>query len=80
MNNPNKFISNSKSFNCLLQEINEDEEKNVVGSMVHKTSKLGRPPQSNVYQEEEIHLVGVTGLLSESDNAQSTGLRKSRNH
>jgi hypothetical protein len=40
-NNANKMISNSRSFTCLLKEIDENEEQNIAGSLP-QNGKLGR--------------------------------------
>lgn len=38
-----KLLQNNRSFNCLLGEIDEEEEKNLVGSIPAK-GKIGRQP------------------------------------
>jgi hypothetical protein len=65
-----KFIQNSKSFTCLLKEIDEEEEKNLVGSI--PGGKVGRPLLDQVIENEEITYVGSEkGGLSKSRNTHS---------
>lgn len=69
----NKFIANSKSFTVLLKEIDEEEEKNLVGSIPANDGKVGRAKTKNLEKvqerEDEIEATG-----------HGSGIRKSRNH
>lgn len=55
------MISNSKSFTCLLKEIDEEDEKHIAGSLP-AAGKVGRPEPANldhITEQEDDHAPGV---------------------
>ena len=68
-----KLQFNSRSFTCLLKEIDEDEEKNIVGSV--PGSKVGRIHAGStlaLVPEEESNMVGEKGGQRKSRNANKS--------